>query len=209
MADLSDTPCPAWLRAARPELPERLDLLVDHVRFGVIVGLNGLDLPLKYDKALCAFPFQRGEPRLGALLLRAALEALAEPAAPGPLPLGVLGPWRVRREAHDTRPVEAIPPEYREWQRERVAGLPALYVPHELFPRVREVQERPWARSPTGWSINRSVNLPGRGFTLGTWREGPQASAEGRQIVDALLRDHRGRDGRRYSYVLLDEETTP
>lgn len=198
-------PCPEWLLSVRPELGDQLDLKLDGVRFSVIVGLSSLDLPISYKSAICAQPFDRGAPQLGALLLRAVLKVLADPTNPGPLPLGVLGPWQIERDSGDKRPLDQIAPEFRVWRREAVSGLPRLYGPHTLFPRVREVADRPWAQPPVGWSINRSENYPGCGLSLGLWREGPEVLAAGRAVVDGLLRDHRGRDGRRYGYVLLDE----
>lgn len=201
------TTAPTWLREARPELPAELDLSLDHVRFSVIMGLFTLPLPLSYTWALCASPISRGDGRMGALVLKAALEALADLSSPGPLPIGVLGPWTPTYgglfppKKYDPM---ALDPRHRKWQRHHI-DLPNGNAPHRLYPHVREVVEQ-FPGGPQGWSMNVSRNESGGGtigFSMSEWRRGPEVDAEGRAVVDALLRDHTI-NGHRCGYLLLD-----
>lgn len=199
---------PGWLLNGRPELPPVLDLSLDHVRFGVILGLAALDLPLSYDWTLCASPFKSGDPALGMLVLKAVLEACADPHDLGPLPIGVLGPWTPAYKGlfppkkYDPA---ALDPEHREWRREPVAGLLGGSGVHRLHPHVNDVADR-FGRESVGWTINIGTTSSGGGkvsFSMTEWRRGPESGAAGRDVVDVLLRDHTWR-GRRYQYLLLD-----
>lgn len=200
---------PEWLSTARPELPAELDLSRDHIRFSVVMGLSTLPLPISYTWALCSPPVARGDADLGAQVLKAALRALSDLANPGPLPIGVLGPWTPAYaglfppKKYDPMKLD---PKHRKWQRHHIDGLPASGSPHRLYPHVGEVAEQ-FPGGPQGWSMNVSRN-ESRGSTIGfsmsEWRRGPEADAEGRKVVDALLRDH-VINGRRYGYLLLEQ----